>query len=352
MVPPEALTQDEIDSLLTSLSGGGAADVSATTSSAESKTGATFVGNQSLDTPNYKVYNFRRPDKFSKDQLRALQGLHQNFCRQLSMAWTGFLRMGIEIEVVSVDQLTYDEIVRSMPSPITVNIIELAPLPGQCLLGYSHEVTSAIIDRMLGGLGKVEVTPRTLTDIETALLKRCFEQSLEHLEQAWQSVTPIKINSVGMEDSYSLIQVATSSEMVAFVTFQVNIGQSEAGLMSLSIPYPVLENILPKLSAQHIFLGKENQNMVDHVDDILHRLHYAHVPVKAFLGGVSMSVEELLSLNTGDVVCLEKKAVEDILIEVNGKPKFMGRPGLMGKHLAVSVTENVENEDKLEGFGL
>ena len=124
----------------------------------------------------YKLYNFRRPDKFSKDHLRALQDLHREFSRQISLILTAYLRMRIEIEVVSTDQLTYDEFIRSMPSPMTIGIFELNPLPGQILLGVSFEVLSCIVDRMLGGLGLSEYKQRELTDIEEALSKKVIER--------------------------------------------------------------------------------------------------------------------------------------------------------------------------------
>ena len=114
----------------------------------------------------YKLYNFRRPDKFSKDHLRGLQDIHREFSRQLALVLTAYLRMHLEVDVVSVDQLTYDEFMRSVPNPISIAIFELNPMPGQILLGISFEVLSSIVDRMLGGVGNVEFKPRELTDVE------------------------------------------------------------------------------------------------------------------------------------------------------------------------------------------
>ncbi len=133
----------------------------------------------------YKLYNFRRPDKFSKDHLRALQDVHREFSRQIALVLTAYLRMHIDIDVVSTDQLTYDEFMRSMPSPITIGIFELNPLPGQILLGVSFEVLSCIVDRMLGGVGLSENRQRELTDIEEALAKKVIERTVKTLESAW-----------------------------------------------------------------------------------------------------------------------------------------------------------------------
>ena len=100
---------------------------------------------------SYKLYNFRRPDKFSKDNLKALRDIHREFSKAISLILSGYLRMRVEIEIVSVDQLTYEEFIRSMPSPISVGVFEFEPLTGQILLGISFEVLSCIVNRMLGG---------------------------------------------------------------------------------------------------------------------------------------------------------------------------------------------------------
>ena len=118
---------------------------------------------------SYKLYNFRRPDKFSKDNLRALRDIHREFSKAISLILSGYLRMRVEIEIVSVDQLTYEEFVRSMPSPISVGVFEFEPLTGQILLGVSFEVLSCIVNRMLGGVGSIDQQTRELTDIEKAL---------------------------------------------------------------------------------------------------------------------------------------------------------------------------------------
>ena len=129
----------------------------------------------SVEHKSYKLYNFRRPDKFSKDNLRALRDIHREFSKAISLVLSGYLRMRVEIEVVSVDQLTYEEFVRSMPSPISVGVFEFEPLTGQILIGISHEVVASIVNRMLGGLGTIDAQYRDLTDIEKALVKKKFQ---------------------------------------------------------------------------------------------------------------------------------------------------------------------------------
>jgi flagellar motor switch protein FliM len=265
---------------------------------------------------------------------------------------TAYLRMSLEVNVVSVDQLTYDEFIRSMPSPMTVSVLELDPLPGQVLFGLGHEVTSSIIDRMLGGSGNSESRARELTDIEQSLIRRVVERSNICLEEAWQSVMNVNLSLVGMEESYSLIQVATPGEIVALITFEFNLGGKNSGLVNLCIPYPVLEGVISQLSAQHIFHRQQASVPIEEQEKILKKLNYAKVPIQVLLGGTSLSVRDLLDLTPGDVIPLDRGTSDNLLACVNGLPKFYCRPGRVKDKLAVYVYESVEEVEAIEGFGL
>jgi flagellar motor switch protein FliM len=343
------LSQDEIDNLLSSLSVGLEPPTGVSDQSGEPAPGG---GEGAYEKRNYKLYNFRRPDKFSKDHLRALQTIHESFARQLGLVMTAYLRMTVEVDVVSVDQLTYDEFIRSMPSPMTVGIIELDPLPGQVLFGLGYEVTSSVIDRMLGGSGNAETRARELTDIEQSLIRRVIERSNVCLEEAWQSVMNVNVSMVGMEESYGLIQVATPGEIVALITFELNVGNKNSGLISLCIPYPVLEGVISQLSAQHIFHRKQAAVPFEEQEKILKKLNYAKIPIQVLLGGTTLTIRDLLELSPGDVIRLDRSASDNLLACVNGLPKFYCRPGKVKDKLAVYVYENVSEVEAIEGFGL
>lgn len=343
------LSQDEIDNLLSSLSVGLETPAGSAEDNGEPSTGASEGG---YEKRNYKLYNFRRPDKFSKDHLRALQTIHEGFARQLGLVMTAYLRMTVEVDVVSVDQLTYDEFIRSMPSPMTVGIMELDPLPGQVLFGLGYEVTSSIIDRMLGGSGASEARARELTDIEQSLIRRVIERCNVCLEEAWQSVMNVNVSMVGLEESYALIQVATPGEIVALITFEVNVGSKSSGLISLCVPYPVLEGVISQLSAQHIFHRQQATVPFEEQEKILKKLNYAKIPIQVLLGGTSLTIGDLLELAPGDVVRLDRLATDNLLACVNGLPKFYCRPGKVRDKLAVYVYENVNEVEAIKGFGL
>lgn len=299
----------------------------------------------------YKLYNFRRPDKFSKDHLRALQDVHREFSRQISLVLTAYLRMHIEIDVVSTDQLTYDEFMRSMPSPITIGIFELNPLPGQILLGVSFEVLSCIVDRMLGGVGISESKQRELTDIEEALAKKVIERTVKTLESAWSSIIPVQAQVVGLDNSYQMIQVATSGEIVALITFEVQIAGKYFGLISLCFPYPVLENVLVHLSTQHIFQTKGIVATTEERQKMIQKINTSKVDMAVIFGSCGITLSEFLDIKEGDIIKLENKTNEDLVVKVNDEKKFFARPGTLKNHVCIKITDRYDaTVDSLKGY--
>lgn len=290
----------------------------------------------------YKLYNFRRPDKFSKDHLRGLQDIHREFSRQLALVLTAYLRMHLEVDVVSVDQLTYDEFMRSVPNPISIAIFELNPLPGQILLGISFEVLSSIVDRMLGGVGSVEGKARELTDVEESLIKKMIERTTQTLADAWSHIIPVESNLIGLDNNYSGIQVATAGEIVALITLEVHISGKHYGLISLCFPYPVLENILSQLTTQHIFQTKGIIATSEERQKMIKKLDTSFVDVNVLFGQTEIALGDFLDLKVGDVLKLDNSAMEDMIVKVNGERKFYARAGKIKDKICVKITERYD----------
>ncbi len=365
------LSQDEIDNLLSSIStvpvekkptqttGEGGAVIAR--NAPDSETVEENIAPSLSDMVNaekekkYKIYNFKRPDKFSKDQLRALETIHEAFARNCGLLFTSFLRTNVEIDVVSVDQLTYNELVRSMPRPISVGIIEGQPFVGQMLLGISHEVTMCIIDRMLGGTGSNRNKPKDLSDIESNMMQRTFGKVLKHLSDSWKGIAPVKYNLKAFEESYHLIQITPPGEIVAAITLEVTIGNQDSGLISLCYPYPMLEHYIESLSSSHLFSTKDSEHDESEPTfekELLEKMHYANVPVAVLVGGTSMSVRQMLELKPNDVIRLDRLAGSDLLLCLNHKPKFFCQPGTLRQNMAVCIQNKVPEPQALKGFAL
>ena len=287
----------------------------------------------------YKLYNFRRPDKFAKDTLRALQDIHREFSKQISMLLTGYLRMKVNVDVVSVDQLTYDEFVNSMPPSMSVGIFEFNPLPGQILFGITYEVLSCIVDRMLGGKGDASNQYKELTDVETSLTKKIINIIIKTLNDSWISIMPIEYAIVGLENGFQSVQVAAPGEIVALFTFEIQVNEKTFGLASLCFPYPVLETVIPHLTSQHIFQTKGIVATSEERQRMIHKLNPSMMDIRASFGSCEITLEEFMKLSVGDILKLDNTIDQDLIVKINGVKKFFARPGLLKDNVCVKITD-------------
>lgn len=287
----------------------------------------------------YKLYNFRRPDKFSKEHLRALQDIHRDFARQVAMSFTTYLRMDVEMDIISVDQLTYDEFVCSMPPHIQNGIFKLNPLEGEVSLGLSPEVLTVVLDRMLGGDGSNTDFNRELTSIEEALTKKIVERFIAVLEESWNSVIHVKAEFTGLDNGYHVVHIATSGEIVALISFEIRIGQKNFGLVNICFPYPVLETVLPKLTPQYIYQQTNVQSNEIGRTEILNKINTADVDLSVQLGTTKILIDEVLDLKKGDIIKLDQNISEQLIVLVNGKKKFIANPGLIENKVCVKIVD-------------
>lgn len=325
----DILSQAEIDALLSALSSG--------------EVTAEKLEEEEIRT--VKVYDFKHPDRFSKDQTRTLQMLHDHFSRLFATSLSAFLRTIGEVRLVSVDQLSYNEFIRSIANPTCVSLLRMKPLEGNALLEISPNLSFTIVDRLMGGAGKEMKKNRELTEIEQTLLKRVIERVNESLHEAWHNVVPIEPELDVMETNPQLfLQLYLPTEMVILMTFEVMIGEN-AGAMSLCIPYVVLEPVVQKLSSRSWFSAAKKALDADNRNLLQNRLKAVQLELCALLGGTKLTVRELLDLRAGDVVPLRTRTRDMIPILVGKRRRFMGKPGVKDKHRAVQVCASTHSEE-------
>jgi len=328
---PEVLSQAEIDDLLSALSTG---VVSAEEIRSEQK------------QKKIKIYDFKRPDKFSKDQIRTLYMLHENFARLLNTYLSAHLRTLIHINVASVDQLTYEEFIRSLPNPSVINVFQMRPLKGNAILEINPNIVFSIIDRLFGGPGLPPAKPRPLTDIEEAIIRRVINKALESLQEAWKQVVAIEPRADVIETNPQFTQIVPPNDMVVIITLQAKIGQAE-GLINICIPYLVLEPIMSKLTTTFwVASSIAKQSSQENVAALQRKLERAPIPVIVEMGRVTVTVQELLELAVGDVMQLETKVEDELNIIIGSKEKFKCKPGLAGHKLAIQITEVLPGGDE------
>jgi flagellar motor switch protein FliM len=332
------LDQSEVDALLA------AVDTGQVNGSAAGGSGGTGEAPQifsrlgkptSLDV---HVYDFKRPERVSKDQMRALEALHEGFGRNLGAALSGYLRTIIEVNVANIEQLTYSEFIHSLPNPTCFNLLKAEQLEGQLCLEISPLIIYPIIDRLLGGSNADLFIPqRPLTQIEQRLVQRITDRATHHLSEAWSNLTPITFKVEDFESNPQLVQIVPPNETVVVVGFELKMG-NRAGTMSLCIPYNVIEPIMGVLAAQNWFSYQRKAGQPDQIRKLTSSLNTAPVEARAFLAQTSISVNDLLSLQPGDLITTSKDHSSDVLVQVEGRNKFVGKLGQFKGKRAIQIT--------------
>lgn len=349
----EILSQAEIEALLNSLGGDDAAPAPAAAPAAGGGGGvpggapgqgfsglATGLKNaKNKATVAYEVYDFRRPDKFSKDQLRTLQMLHETFARLAGSSLSAYLRSPVSIDLISLEQVPYEEYLRSISSSV-FTIISLPPLTGQAVLEVEFSAVFSIIDRLLGGPG-TSFSRNVLTDIERPLVRNVLERMFTTLKTAWEGVVIVNPGIEGIETSAQFVQIAPPNDIVVTILFEMKIGNVRAA-MSLCIPYLVLKPITAKLSAQKWFANGARKQTALNRKILTYQVAHTKVPCSIQLGSARISMNDFLHLQAGDVVRLNQKTEKDLPMLINNIPKFVGKPALNGKKIVFTVASAIE----------
>lgn len=330
----EILSQDEIDALLSAISSG---EVDPDDYSA--------VGEQK----KVKIYDFRRPDKFSKDQIRTLQMMHETFARLTTTALSAQLRALVGVHVGSVDQLTYEEFIRSIPNPTTLAVINMDPLKGSSVLEIDPSITFTIIDRLFGGPGEPTKITRELSDIELSVMEGIIVRILGNLREAWSTVIDLRPRLGNIETNPQFAQIVPPNDMVVLITLETKVGDVE-GMTNLCIPYITIEPIISKLSAQYWYSSIRRGDTDENRAVIQERLDQVEIPLIAEVGDVELPLSEILGLSVGDVVKLSNHIKTDMTVKVGDRKKFKCRPGKIGNRLSIQVGDSiVDIPDELLG---
>ena len=325
---PDMMSQSEIDALLGALTSGAVNMQEITASKSERK---------------IKVYDFKRPDKFSKDQLRAIQMIHESFARQLTTSLSTLVRSMVSSEVVSVDQLAYEEFINSVVSPTVIGILEMYPFNGNSIIDMDPNLVFSIIDRMLGGKGEYTGKARELTDIEKTVTERVIMRMLELLEESWSTVVDVRFRFESMESNPFFVQICPPRDMVLLVVIRLTVGEIE-GLLSLCIPYFLMEPIMDKLSSQQWFASTGRKDEVNAKSYITKNLNDVKLPVALELGHTILSLGDVYGLQEGDVLKLDEKIDDPILVRVGNHIRFKAHPGIHEKKVAAEILEVLNDE--------
>lgn len=325
----EVLSQNEIDALLSALSNGEMDADELKKEQSEKKV---------------RVYDFKRALRFSKDQIRSLTRIHENFARILTTYFSAQLRTYVQISVASADQIPYEEFIRSIPKMTILNVFEVPPLEGRILMEVNPNIAYSMLDRLMGGRGSSINKVENLTEIETKIMSSTFERSFENLREAWSNITEIDPYLAAFEVNPQFLQMVSPNETVVVISLNTVIGET-TGMINICIPHVVLEPIIPKLSVHYWMQTEKKEREPQELALLEKRIHTADVTISAELGHSEISIQDFLMLDIGDVIELNQPIEGALTLKVGDIPKFLGQPGKINKKLAVQVLETLKGGD-------
>jgi flagellar motor switch protein FliM len=318
----EILSQQEIDALLSAINNGElqAEDVTE-------------------KVEKVKVYDFKRAMRYSKEQLRSITRIHENFTRMLTSYLSAQLRTFVQIEIDLVEQVNYHEFIASIPSRTILNVFDVKPMDGKMVLEINPQVAYSILERLLGGQGDPSSRNGTLTEIETVLMQRIFTRAFGFYQDVWRKVDKINVKWEGIESNPQFIQIASQNDTVIIIALRTTIGEI-TGRMTLCLPHLILEPMLPRLST-HQLLSTMAKTSIPQQDKLQQNLDKVQVPVIAELGRATIPVSDVANLQIGDVIGIETGKIQ---VRVGNLTRFLGNPGQKKGRYAVQIDQVIHME--------
>ena len=298
-------------------------------------------------TSTVSLYDWKRPERVSKDQMRSLENFHEVFARNMGASLSAFLRTIIDVKLASVEQLTYSEFIMSLPNPTCFNLLSAKPLEGQMILEINPSIIFPIIDRLLGGGKESSPAPdRPLTEIELRIVEKIIHRALEELKKIWARIKQIDFALEEMESNPRLRQIVPPNEVVVLVSFEITMGEA-TGSMNLCIPFMVVEPIMSAFAIQNLFAVSRSHHEAANVAFIREGLGDSRLEGVAYLAEISLTPRDVLDLKPGDLLSTAKPADATLLLMVQGRPKFRGLPVMSHGKRALRVVTAAGTHDHI-----
>lgn len=324
----DILTQGEIDALLSALDSG-------------------ELNPEELEKEEekqkVKPYDFRSPQKFSKDHIRTLELIHDNFARIISNYLTAQVRTNVKIKIETVQQITYEEFIHSVPNPTILTIFKMPPLSGSILFETNPQFVYQIIDVLLGGPGVGQYKLREFTDIDKNIIKQVNKGLISNLKLAWEDVLDVEPEIEGLETNPALNQTLAPSEPVALITFSAEMGGNNT-FINICIPYLSIEKVLDKLVVQYWFRENDIEILEESKQKLRKRMDIIELPLTTILGTTNITVGDFLNLSIGDVITLDNKTSDPVKMVVENQPYMWAKPGIIGKNRGVQILDIIDKD--------
>ncbi|MDR3593971.1 flagellar motor switch protein FliM [Clostridium sp.] len=324
----DVLSQSEIDALLSALS----------TGEIESED----VGKEE-EKHKVKLYDFRSPQKFSKEHIRTLELIHDNYARIISNYLTGQTRQNVKVKIETVEQITYEEFIHSVQNPTIITIFKMAPLVGTIILETNPQFSLQIIDVLLGGKGNRKIETKEFTDIDKNIMKQITTGMVSNLKLAWDSILEVEPEVEAIETNPAINQTLAPNDPVALITFSVEMNKRST-FINMCIPYLSIEKILDKLVVQYAFRNDDESQMAESREKLEKGIQKVDVDITAELGHTNITLDDFLKLTVGDVIRLDNKSSSPIKVYIGNEECYYAKPGIAGKNMGVMILDISDKE--------
>jgi flagellar motor switch protein FliM len=288
--------------------------------------------------PNLRAYNFWSPERFSKDQMRAVELVHESLAERLTTSMPPYLRTEFRPRVVHIEQGRADELLKDMPPGTLFHVMMLDPLPGRMILVINHEITAMLLERLLGGSAPGQNKNTALTDIGQSLIKGIVEYMLNDIKAAWSKVVSLEPRLEDSTVNHHWVQMMMGNARLMLVTFEITI-QSVTGTMGIYIPFSTLKPVAAVLNPHVWIAGREERRGDDTArQQAAESLHQVNVPVRVVLGHAELTVAELIGLRPGDVIPLDTPLRQDLAVRVGDQVRFRAQAGTVGSRMAIQIS--------------
>lgn len=295
----------------------------------------------------FSTYDFKRPERVSKDQMRSLENLHEVFARNVGGALSGYLRSVVEVKLSSIVQLTYAEFTANLPTPTCFALVQAPPLEGQIILEINPSIIFPIVDRLLGGgRGATAIPDRPLTDIEQKIVGKITQLMLSQLKNIWSRIKEIDFSLQEMESNPQYRQIVPPNEVVVLISFEIAMGEAR-GMMNICIPFTTIEPIMPSFALENIYNFMRRRTGGTEAESIASALADTQVDAVVHLATTQITVSDLVRLSPGDIIQTTKPASTPLLLTIAGRPKFKVKPCTIANKKAVKVQSAATVHDHL-----
>lgn len=296
-----------------------------------------------------KEYDFRAPKKFTREQLKILDSIFENYARLLSSYFTGLLRLYCNVSLVNIEEQRYSEFNNALPDYVMMGMVDMGIMNDEVsetdiIIQVSNAITYTMIDRLLGGKGEYRDVNRDFTEIEITIMTDIMAALSNFLKEPWMSHIELEPRLIGIETNSRVVQTIGHEDTVIIVALEVEVNGVKS-IISVCVPAINLDEIMGKFIPRYTGSRKktDKHRETERRETILNGISTTDLEIKAVLDEINLDLYEVLTLQVNDVIPLNKNIASNISIKIGDRVWCDGKMGTYNNKKAVMIDNFIEN---------